>query len=729
MTPCTATTAEHALVCSPPPRFGSGAKGQYSQGWLLCEMLLLGKAVLVAIYGLDDVFPDTRTGNVGLAFMFCCILCSALCVALETLLVTHFVTGRRDKARALTSEETPLLEKPDGVDEAAAQQASDARTILTLVAYSAQDTVLLSVAFAAGALAALALALIPYFTGQIVDYATIDQDSHAFTLTTGKLLAASLACAIFTGIRGGLFTVGITRLNVRLRTNLFASLLRQDMGYFDTAKSGEITSRLAADTTTVADQICLNINVLMRSLTQAVLVLIFMFHASWRLAVITFIMIPCALSISKVYGAYFRKLGKKVQAELAEANAVADEALGNVGTVRAHAAEDSVKAAYAAKLQLFYVLEMKTALAYCTYMVTATFLPNVVSAGVLFYGGHLVLANRMSAGALVSFMLYQQSLSGSFQSMGDVLSALSAAVGAADKVVELIHRQPATPAPGTYTPDTFAGRLQLSDVHFRYPARPDAPVLNGLSLQVNPGEVVALVGSSGGGKSSIVKLIQHFYMPSQGHVRFDGRDVGLYNPKWLRRRVAIVNQEPTLFARSIKRNILYGLEREDGVPAAEVPTQADVEHAAQLANIHHVILAMPQGYDSECGERGVQLSGGQKQRIAIARALVRRPAVLLLDEATSALDADSEAAVQDALDGIMKHHTVLVVAHRLSTIQNATRILVVSKGTVVEQGRHEDLIEAGGTYSALVRRQMQKSASTMSLTMRPDQGPGPSMFL
>lgn len=683
---------------------------------VLSEVLLLTKAVLVAIYGGDDMYPTGHGGRVGLAFMFCSILCSALFAALETLLVTHFITRRGTKAHALTAEEAPLLGKPSDQGAAEAAEAGNSRTISTLMAYSAHDTPLLMVAFAAGALAALALALIPYFTGQIIDFATIDLDEHAFSMTTLKLVAAAFACAVFTGVRGGLFTVGIARLNIRLRTQLFNSLLLQDMGFYDSAKSGEITSRLAADTTTVADQICLNINVLMRSLTQAALVLVFMFHASWRLAVITFIMIPISLTISKVYGAYFRKLGKKVQTELAGANAVADEALTNIATVRAHAAEDSARAGYAAKLQDFYGLQLKSAAAYSAYMMTATFLPTVVSAGVLFYGGHLVLQHRMSAGALVSFMLYQQSLSSSFQAMADVLSALSAAVGAADKVVELIHRPPACPPPGTLMPASFQGRLQLSEVEFRYPARPDTLVLDRLSLQVNPGEVVALVGPSGGGKSSVVKLIEQFYWPASGSVRFDGRDVRLYNDKWLKRRVAIVNQEPTLFARSIKRNICYGLEAEDGVPAAEVPTQADVERAARLANIHHVIQAMPHGYDSECGERGVQMSGGQRQRIAIARALVRQPVVLLLDEATSALDADSEAAVQEALDDIMKHHTVLVVAHRLSTIQNANRILLVAKGAVAEQGTHQQLLEAGGAYSALVRRQLQKTDSSASLS-------------
>jgi ATP-binding cassette subfamily B (MDR/TAP) protein 9 len=347
-------------------------------------------------------------------------------------------------------------------------------------------------------------------------------------------------------------------------------------------------------------------------------------------------------------------------------------------------------------------------------MATNTFLSAAVVAGVLFYGGSLVLSKAMSAGALVSFMLYQQSLSGAFQSLGDVFSALSAAVGAADKVVELIHRRPTIPPAGKLTPSQFFGRIEFCDVGFAYPSRPLATILSQLSLTVEPGEVVALVGPSGGGKSSIVKLVERFYLPTSGSVLIDGRDVGAYEPGWLRRHIGLVSQEPVLYARSIKRNIIYGLETEDGVPESEQPTQTDIEHAARLANAHEFISQLPQGYDTEI-MGAPSLSGGQKQRLAIARALVRKPAVLLLDEATSALDADSEAVVQEALDRTMAGRTVLVIAHRLSTVQNASRIMVVQGGNVAEMGTHEELLEKGGAYAALVRRQLARSPSSAAM--------------
>jgi len=349
------------------------------------------------------------------------------------------------------------------------------------------------------------------------------------------------------------------------------------------------------------------------------------------------------------------------------------------------------------------------------YMANNTFLTAAVVAGVLFYGGSLVLDGVMSAGALVSFMLYQQSLSASFQALGDVFSALSAAVGAADKVVELINKKPAFEETGSEEPDTFVGQLELRDVSFFYPARPSSMVLSNFNLTVQPGEVVALVGPSGGGKSSIVKLLERQYLPSSGAVLVDGRDLGSYQSGWLKRKMALVSQEPVLYARSIKRNIIYGMMTDDGVPESEVPTQEEIEEAARLANAHDFICTLPEQYDTECGERGVQLSGGQKQRLAIARALVRRPSVLLLDEATSALDADSEAVVQEALDRTMVGRTVLVIAHRLSTVQGADRIVVIKKGTVVEMGTHEDLLDRQGAYALLVKRQMTRSQSSASL--------------
>ncbi|KAL6751648.1 hypothetical protein V8C86DRAFT_2773879 [Haematococcus lacustris] len=721
----------------------------------LFETFVMVKAALVAMGAPDEVWPPARDPSSppspsgaasfpGLLYMF-----TSLGVSLMGSLVESWAAGRAIAAAKAGYESsgkaagaaagqdglhTPLLaaEAPASTAEkgeakasqeaqAAARKEADkkapvsSKTVGHLLRLSAPDWHIIALAFLAGCLAALAQACIPYFTGLVIDYASIEPDRDKFLTTIKRLVAVAVLCGLLTGSRGGLFTVAMSKLNVRIRKRLFKSLLAAEVGFYDTTKTGEITSRLSADTSTVSDSVCLNLNVMLRSIAQAAMVLAFMFTASWRLTVVTFILIPAVMLLSSVYGRYFASLAKRVQAELAEANSVADEVLSSMTTVKAHAAQDSAEADYAVKLDKFFALLIKEAVAYALYMVLNTFLPNAVAALVLLYGGHLVLDGKMSPGSLVSFMLYQGSLSSAFQALGDVFSALTGAVGAADKVLELMHRAPLVGAGGSLVPAQFEGRIELRDVHFAYPARPHAKVLSGLSLTVAPGEVVALVGPSGGGKSSIVKLVERFYLPQSGEVLLDGQDVGRYHPKWLRRNVALVSQEPTLYARSIRRNILYGLEPQDGMAADQVPSQEEVEEACRQANAHDFILAFPDGYETNCGEKGVQMSGGQKQRLAIARALVRKPRVLLLDEATSALDADSEAVVQEALDRVMSQRTVLVIAHRLSTVQHADRIVVIARGAVQEMGTHEELLRRSGAYASLVRRQLQRPDSLVSL--------------
>jgi ATP-binding cassette subfamily B (MDR/TAP) protein 9 len=473
------------------------------------HILLLGKAVVVAILSDEEPWPVDRYHS-GLV----CIYTGLVVAFVVTQFQQHVCMRAIDslaKKKAMevraSSLYQPLVADSEEHKDDGEEEVRHA-TILGLLGFAAPDTLLLTVAFLAGSLAALGQALIPYYTGKIIDYASIDPDRALFKYTIVKLLLVAFLCAIFTGIRGGLFTYAMTRMNVRLRMRLFSSLLRQDCGFYDRNRIGDITSRLSADTTTVSDQICLNLNVMMRSITQAAMVLVFMFKSSWRLSVVTFVMVPIVIIVCKVYGAYYRRMSKTVQARLAEANSVADESLSSISIVKSHAAEGSTESAYETKLREFYFIQVKQALAYSLYMINNTFLTAAVIAGVLFYGGTLVLNDAMSAGSLVSFMLYQQSLSASFQSLGDVFSALSAAVGAADKVIELINKPPAFIESGTEKPDRdLVGSIEFRNVSFSYPARPGITILENFYLSIRPGEVVALVGPSGGGKSSIVNLL------------------------------------------------------------------------------------------------------------------------------------------------------------------------------------------------------------------------------
>lgn len=467
----------------------------------------------------------------------------------------------------------------------------------------------------------------------------------------------------------------------------------------------------------------------------------FMFRVSWQLSILAFISVPVITILSKVYGSFVRSLTKVMQTKLAEGNSISDQAISNYSTVRGFDGQQMEYNEFSKKMNEYLALTMKAAVAYSGYAMVATSLPQLVTALVVFYGGFMVRNGDITSGALVSFLLYLSSLSDSFASVGYIFSSLTMAVGAADKVFELMHRTPKRRPPRSSSsshssrrqnttslieknrsegiePDVCRGEIELRDVELHYPARPQRRVLNGMSMVVPPGKIVALVGASGGGKSSVISLIQNLYQPSGGKVMIDGVDVHDLSPKWLARHVSQVQQEPTLFARSIKRNIIYGLEGTD-----REPSQEDIEHAAKMASCDEFIQKLPMKYDTEVGERGVQLSGGQKQRIAISRALIRKPKILLLDEATSALDAESEHQVQAAIDHMIESArsaeggnnngsgsagmSVMIVAHRLSTIRSADIIFVVQDGRVIEQGSHSELItKDDGAYSALVRRQM-----------------------
>ena len=347
---------------------------------VIFQLLLLGKAVVVAILG-DEVLWPADTEHCGLAYMYVSLI-SQLFASLWVHAACQASFARmQEEAEQMIGPDDPrqqpllrtgpsMSQKKSGRDTKDKSDVQHA-TIMALVKFAIPDSFLLTLAFMAGSLAALGQALLPYYTGKIIDYASIDPDEKLFKYTTLKMIVVALLCAIFTGCRGGLFTYAMTRLNVRLRKKLFSSLLKQDSGFYDTTRTGDITSRLSADTTTVSDQICLNLNIMMRSLTQAAMVLVFMFLASWRLTVVTFVMIPVVLVVCKVYGSYYRKLSKTVQTKLAEANSVAEEAVSTMTTVKAHAAQGSTEQAYSSRLGEFYHVQVKQAMAYAVRLFLA----------------------------------------------------------------------------------------------------------------------------------------------------------------------------------------------------------------------------------------------------------------------------------------------------------------------------------------------------------------------
>lgn len=497
------------------------------------------------------------------------------------------------------------------------RKISTSSSLSQLLSLAAPDFWYFVVAFIALLVAAFSSAIIPHFTGQVINYvAGAEPNESKFEKATIYLTCAGIICGIFTGIRGSLFTLTMARMDVRTRRALFANLLSFEMGYFDKNKVGEIISRLSSDTTKMSDQISLNINVFLRSVVEAAIVLFLMFRLSWQLSLLSLASMPIMTLISSLYGSFYRKLAGKAQDALADTSSVAEEAIGAMATVKDFAANPAELKAYEEELDRYYQLNKIEAAAYAGFTLTWTTIPSLVTALTLYYGGKLVLERdpsqpcgthgHLCGGDLVSFMLYQQNLSNALEALGSIMGGIASALGAADKVLQLLNRQPEIKASGKIASEPFIASVELKNVFFSYPARPNITVLNNFSLRVEQGEIIALVGPSGGGKSSIVRLIEHHYKPSQGNVYIGERPVSDYEPGFLHRRMSTVGQEPTLFARSIRRNIIYGLEGEN-----DEPTLGQVVEAAKLANAHDFITNMPKGYATHVGERGVQLSGGQ----------------------------------------------------------------------------------------------------------------------
>ncbi|XP_037113963.1 ATP-binding cassette sub-family B member 9 isoform X1 [Syngnathus acus] len=588
-------------------------------------------------------------------------------------------------------------ERKNTPEKKAIAKTTTGATLGRLLNYSKKDGGLLTVAVIFLIISAVCEAFIPYYYGKAIDSIVVHRSMEYFAKPAITLTVLAFTSSIAVGVRGGVFTLTFARLNLRFRNHLFRTLMKQDIGFFDENHTGDITSRLSADTTQVSDLISQNINVFLRSAIKAVGFLIFMFGMSWKLTLVNMMGLPFIAVLSEYYGNYYKSLTKEVQTTLAKANKVAEETISAMKTVRSFANEHREADSYYSKLVVMYHLNKKQALAYACYMWSSCISELTLEVTILAYGGHLVVTGQMDSSQLLSFFIYTLEMGECLSNIASVYSGLMQGVGAAEKVFDYLDRKPDHPADGTETLETFIGLVDFQDIKFAYPTRPEIEILKGVSFTLKPGEVTALVGPSGSGKSSCVNLLENFYAPQQGQVLLDGKPVHTFLHCDLHSQVALVGQEPVLFARTIEENITYGL--------TDVPMEAVIE-AATKANAHDFIMDLPQGYQTSVGEKGAQLSGGQKQRVAIARALVRHPRVLILDEATSALDAESEHIVQQALNNIIREHTVLVIAHRLSTVERADSIIVIDKGRVAEQGSHAQLMASGGLYYKLVQRQV-----------------------
>ena len=487
------------------------------------------------------------------------------------------------------------------------------------------------------------------------------------------------------------------RVITDLRKKVYQHLHRLGFRFYEERRLGEITSRLTNDVGSIRTALTDSLPQLFTITFSLIGSISLMVVLNWRLSLVIFVTVPVITIATRYFGQKIRKLSKNIQDDLADSTAVAEDALGAVRLVKAFVREDYEVGRYTTAVEkLFKTARRKVVLTQLFWSgVGIMFMSTLVI--IFWYGGLEVLAGRLTAGDLVAFIIYALNISRSVSQSSRLYAAVNTAAGASERIFELLDEVPEITDPDdAVTVETAEGAIQANHLWFSY--EKDRPVLQDVTFEAAAGETVALVGPSGAGKTTLLNMIPRFYDPQEGSILLDGIDIRKYKVKSLREQISIVPQEVHLFGTSVKENIRYG---------NLAATDSDVIAAAQAANAHEFITDMPQGYDSMIGEKGVKLSGGQRQRLAIARAILKDPAILLLDEATSSLDSESEAQVQDALYRLMQDRTTFVIAHRLSTVQHADRILVLEDGRIIETGTHAELIEHDGLYSHLYALQFR----------------------
>jgi len=555
----------------------------------------------------------------------------------------------------------------------------------------------------AGAVVALVLAAACVLAlGQglrlVVDNGFGSGDRRLLDRALAALVAIAVTLAIATYWRFYLMMTTGERVVTDLRRAVFDHILGLEPGFFEATRTGEVISRLTADTTLLQQVIGFGVSMFVRNLLMMAGAAVMLFVVSWKLALLVLLGVPATLVPILLLGRRVRRLSRANQDRVADVSAYVDEAVHEIRTVQAYVHEDADRANFARHAEAAYeagVLRIQQK----AMLISSVILIAFCAVGlILWIGGYDVLAGRLSAGELSAFVFYASVVATGAGTVSEVWGELQRAAGAGERLMELLETRPGITAPAEPLPTPLgaAGAIVFDSVTFRYPARPEAAALQAFSLLVAPGERVALVGPSGAGKTTIFALLARFYDPQAGAVRIDGTDIRGLDPRRLRSLIAVVPQEPVIFAASVRDNVCYG--RPDATADAIV-------RACEQAFALEFIERLPQGLDTPLGERGVTLSGGQRQRLSIARALLADRPILLLDEATSSLDAASERMVQQALQALERGRTTLVIAHRLATVRHADRIVVMDGGAIVAQGTHAELMREGGLYASLASLQ------------------------
>lgn len=576
------------------------------------------------------------------------------------------------------------------------------------------------------ALSALSTSLFPFLLGKMIDSAAPGASANlqgGFSAgitgglkniqwglnTTLILIFVQLTFqTIFSFMRVYLLTEVGERSLADMRKDVYAKLLSMPMAYFTEKRVGELSSRISSDLSQIQDAISFTLAEFLRGIFTLIIGLVFIFWISTKLALIMLAIVPVVAVLAVVFGMRIRKMSRKAQDQLAESGTIVNETFQGISIVKAFTSEVFEIKRYVKSIYAVVDIAISNARyrgAFISFMIFSVF--GAISF-VMWYGANMIQTGELTMGSLTMFVIFSVFVGGTFAGFAEMFSQLQKTLGATQSIREILRGKGETidisEHPG-HQSITLKGNVRLEAVAFAYPSRPDVQVLKNITLEAKSGEQIALVGTSGAGKSTIASLLLRFYEPTAGHIYFDEQEAGSYALTALRSQLAFVPQDVMLFGGTIKENIAYGK-----------PNASDEEimEAARKANAHEFIDRFPEKYETIVGERGVKLSGGQRQRIAIARAILRNPVILILDEATSSLDSESEHLVQEALDNLMKNRTSFIIAHRLSTIRNADKIVVIDKGVVTEAGRHEELMQSNGLYRKLNEMQFEFTSRTGS---------------